>query len=202
MSGSIHFIMRAGTMTSFGAMPGRTFDDAGRCRAGRTVVFFEAVHRRDDVRGHLAAQAARLLDPELRAEQRAREHQASHAGWPCQQVLDCEHAAPGVSQEVDLVERERVAKRRELVEEGLDGPERGVVRPVRAPASELVVPHHRSPIGQICHQLGIGVARDAWTAVQQHEGRPAPQVASGLIPGPVAAERHEAVGEARHRRAL
>ena len=83
-------------------------------------------------------------------------------------MLEGELAAPRRAEEVDPLELELVAQRRELVEEDLDAPV-DVLRSVRAAAADLVVEHDgAAALGQPLEGREV-VVRRAGPAVQGDE---------------------------------
>jgi hypothetical protein len=129
---------------------------------------------------------------------RVRDDQADERRPPVEDVLEREHPSPRVAEEVERLERERVAYGFELVHEPLDAPQRRFVGPVGTPAAELVVEDDLPLVGQLRERLDVVVA-EAGPAVQA-EQRDTASVAGDPVPDAPAGHVDETLGR-RHVRA-
>ena len=120
----------------------------------------------------LGVEAQRLLGPARRACRRRVEHEAREALRLGQGVLECEHPAPRGTEEMDPLQPEPLAQVVELLDEGLDDPQREVVRAVGDAAAELVVEDDAPPL--LCErgQPLERVVRASRSAMQTDERQP------------------------------
>src|SRR5215510_14539968 len=87
-----------------------------------------------------------------------------------QRVLDTKHAAPGVTEEVEVLETEGHAHLLDLFAKAIDRPERGIVGLIRVVRPELVVIEELDPVlrQEVFEAFEVLVC-EAWSAVQRQD---------------------------------
>src|SRR5215472_14135122 len=129
-----------------------------------------ALHHGDGLGAERRAQPVELGDEMGHVPAGIGENEALQPAEIGQRIFDAEPSAPAMAQEMDTAEAERLAHRLDLLDITPDGPERGVGRPVRFAAAELVVGH--DPVTLLDHaqqRLAQIVRRQARAAIQQEQ---------------------------------
>ena len=120
--------------------------------------------------GRRRAQLRRVLHVRRDRGRHRREDEALQVLLVLQRVLDSEHAAPGVPEEVEVLEPQRRAHLLDLLPESVDRPEARVVRLVGVGRAELVVVIELDPLlrQEILETLEVLVRRAGPAVEGQH----------------------------------